>query len=95
MYSIDTTYDFTCELCSHLVEVQCNSEYDNFHKQLFNKEMENVFYYFKKFHVLVHLSRLRYESNGTLKTVSEIPDSSLTNGFVIVRQFLSGDTISN
>lgn len=28
-----------------------------------------------------------YESNGTLKTVSEIPDSCLTNGSVIVNSF--------
>lgn len=37
---------------------------------------------FKFWYILVD-----YESNGTLKTVSEIPDSCLTNGSVIVNSF--------
>lgn len=73
--------------------VLCNSEYHNFHKQLFNKEVESIVITLKSFMVWYIL--VDDESNGTLKTVTEIPDRSFTNGSGIVRQFLSGDTISN
>lgn len=56
-------------------KVQCNSEHDNFHKQLFN-EVESIFITLKSFMICYFL--VDYESNGTLKTVTEIPDRSLT-----------------